>query len=299
VSNNLYLPFHPGDYLTDTAHLSAAEHGAYLLLILNYWQRGEPLPADDKKLRGISRLSPAEWAESRDTLMEFFTERDGLLYHKRIEEELERAREKTNKARESGKRGADAKRTLSERSADAKRTLSERPANQDQVQEQDRKEEADASSSAPARGKSTLEAECRQLVGEEPVLLALDFHVIEQLVEAGDVTKADVLAGIRAALAKPNFRIRVWSQLAGWARGAAKERLAAKPKAGVPIVVAMRPEERDAALAQTGKRWVAYDTAEWVRVADLWKAERGTYPPHPAGGWYFEERFFAKEEAAA
>lgn len=299
MSNNLYLPFHPGDYLTDTAHLSAAEHGAYLLLILNYWQRGEPLPADDKKLRGISRLTPAEWAESRDTLVEFFTERDGLLFHKRIEEELGRAREKTNKARESGKRGADAKRTLSERSANAKQSLSERPANQDQVQEQDREEEAAASSSAPARGKSTLEAECRQLVGEEPVLLALDFYEIERLVESGDVTAADVKAGIRAALAAPNFRIRHWRQLAGWARGAAKERLAGKPKAGVPIVVAMRPEEREAALAQTGRRWVEYDTAEWVRVADLWKRDKGQYPPHPQGGWYFPESYFTADEAAA
>lgn len=154
------------------------------------------------------------------------------------------------------------------------------------------KEKAADAALAPARGKSTLEAECRQLVGEEPVLLALDFYEIEKLVESGDVTAADVKAGIRAALAAPNFRIRHWRQLAGWARGAAKERLAGKPKAGVPIVVAMRPEEREAALAQSGKRWVEYDTDEWARVADIWKAEKGRYPPHPQGGWYFPESYF-------
>lgn len=89
--------------------------------------------------------------------------------------------------------------------------------------------EADASIAfAPA--KSDLESECRKLVGEEPVLLALDFHVIAKLVDDGTVTQADVLAGIRAAMAKPGFRIRHWSQLEGWARGAAKDRLAGKAK---------------------------------------------------------------------
>ena len=85
MSNNLYIPFHPGDYLTDTAHLTVAEHGAYFLLILNYWQRGEPLPNDDRKLRGIARMTADEWAESRETILEFFEEQDGYLHHARID----------------------------------------------------------------------------------------------------------------------------------------------------------------------------------------------------------------------
>jgi len=229
VSNNLYIPFHPGDYLTDTAHLCAAEHGAYLLLILNYWQRGEPLQADERKLRGIARMTSAEWQEARDNVLEFFTERDGLLHHKRIDEELQRAREKSDKARESGKAGA--RRGPSNRQADAGRTLSERPTNQDQVQVQDKIEEsANAASSAPAGEKSSFEQECRNLVGEEPVLLALDFYCLERLVSDGTATADDVKAGIAAAMAKPNFRIRHWSQLEGWARGAAKERMEGKSK---------------------------------------------------------------------
>jgi hypothetical protein len=65
-----------------------------------------------------------------------------------------------------------------------------------------------------------------------------------------------------------------------------------------PIVVSMTPEDRAAALAKTGTRWVEYDTAEWSRVADLWKADKGKYPPHPQGGWYFPESYFAAEHAA-
>jgi uncharacterized protein YdaU (DUF1376 family) len=293
MANNLYIPFHPGDYLTDTGHLSAAEHGAYFLLILNYWQRGDALPVDDRKLRGVARMSEEEWAQARDTVLDFFEERDGLLYHKRIEEELERAREKSSKA------SASAKRMHNKRRANALPSHSERNANQEQEQEQI-KESANAASLAAPPAKPSFEMECRDLVGEEPVLLSLDFHKLRALVEDGTVTEDDVKAGIKAAMAKPDFRIRHWSQLEGWARGAAKERLAGKAKNGPPqIVVSMTPEARAAAVAKVGKRWVAYDTAEWVRVADLWKAERGTYPPHPSGGWYFPESYFALSEAAA
>jgi hypothetical protein len=76
----------------------------------------------------------------------------------------------------------------------------------------------------------------------------------------------------------------------------------ARPPANIygpkPIVVSMTPEDRAAALAKTGTRWVEYDTPEWSRVADLWKADKGKYPPHPQGGWYFPESYFAAEHAA-
>jgi hypothetical protein len=160
--------------------------------------------------------------------------------------------------------------------------------------------EGEKKEAAATPAKSFL-VECRDLVGEEPVLLAQDFAVIERLLEGGDVTRDDVFSGIRAAMAKPGFRIKSWSQLEGWARGSARERLAGKSKAvlGKPVLVPTTPEERDAALARQGKRWVPYDTAEWVRVAELWKSDKGTYPPHPSGGWYFPESYFPAAGAAA
>jgi hypothetical protein len=97
-------------------------------------------------------------------------------------------------------------------------------------EEELKKETANAVSLAPAPAKAVFEIECRNLVGEEPVLLALDFHKLQALVESGAVTEADVKAGISAAMAKPDFRIRHWSQLEGWARGAAKERMEGKSK---------------------------------------------------------------------
>lgn len=80
-----------GDYLRDTSHLSAAEHGAYLLLIGHYWTSGAPLPADDGKLARIARMAGAEWKRARDTIAEFFQVADAQWTHRRIDEELAKA----------------------------------------------------------------------------------------------------------------------------------------------------------------------------------------------------------------
>ncbi|MDP2358664.1 MAG: DUF1376 domain-containing protein [Beijerinckiaceae bacterium] len=236
MSNNLYMPFHVGDYMGDTAFLTTAEqHGAYMLLLMNYWHSGKPLPVEDWKLAAIAKVSPESWSAMRDIIRAFFRERDGALHHKRVDEELAKAREKSDRARANAglshsARKAKAKRPQSERRAGAERTQSECLANQDQDQEQEEESANAASSGAAAVAKPNFEGECRTLVGEEPVLLAQDFHKLRSLVDSGSVTEADVKAGIVAAMAKPDFRIRHWSQLEGWARGAAKERLAARAK---------------------------------------------------------------------
>jgi uncharacterized protein YdaU (DUF1376 family) len=150
MSNNLYMPLHPGDYLADAAHLTTLEHGAYFLLILNYWQRGEPLSADDRKLARICRLADAEWADVKPSLAEFFIEENGLWKHKRIEAELVKATEKSAKARASANnRYTSVKQTHCERTANALPSQIERTANQDQEQDQEERKEF----SAPARSK--------------------------------------------------------------------------------------------------------------------------------------------------
>ena len=150
MSNNLYMPLHPGDYLADAAHLTTIEHGAYFLLILNYWQRGAALAADDRKLARICRLTDAEWADVKPSLAEFFIEEDGLWKHKRIEAELVKAAEKSEKARASiAKRYGSVNQTKNERATDELRSYNDRNTNQDQVQDQEERKDF----SAPARSK--------------------------------------------------------------------------------------------------------------------------------------------------
>jgi uncharacterized protein YdaU (DUF1376 family) len=100
-----WLPLYVADYLADTAHLSAAEHGAYLLLIMHYWRVGK-LPNDERQLQRIARMTPREWANSRDVLAEFF---DAEWRHKRIESEILKSDLKANARAEAGSRGGKAK----------------------------------------------------------------------------------------------------------------------------------------------------------------------------------------------
>lgn len=99
-----WFPLWVGDYLADTMHLSCQEHGAYLLLLMNYWRRGGPLPDDDRYLSNTVSVTVTEWSAMRSPLSEFFDVRDGMWISKRMEEEISRA--KSNY--ESKKRSAEA-----------------------------------------------------------------------------------------------------------------------------------------------------------------------------------------------
>lgn len=118
-----YMPLFPADYIADTYHLTTEEHGAYFLIMMNYWQRGKPPEANDMKLAGIARLDAPRWAAMRDKIKEFFTEKDGLLYHERIEEELDKVREKAASASAAGRASAD------KRKGNARSTPVQRPMN--------------------------------------------------------------------------------------------------------------------------------------------------------------------------
>lgn len=97
-----YMPLYVADYLADAAHLSTLEHGAYLLLIMTYWQRGEALPADDKKLARICRVGPREWVRIKPVVSEFFQVDCNTWSHSRIDRELQNVRDKSLKKRAGG-----------------------------------------------------------------------------------------------------------------------------------------------------------------------------------------------------
>ncbi|MHC1760544.1 MAG: DUF1376 domain-containing protein [Negativicutes bacterium] len=113
-----------GDYLGDTAHLTTLEHGAYMLLIMHYWQSGKPLPNSNGRLARVARMSNEEWTAVRDTLAEFFIDDGTNWIHKRIEKELNRFSAKSEQAKAAGI--ASAQRRLNGRSTDVEQTLNER-----------------------------------------------------------------------------------------------------------------------------------------------------------------------------
>jgi uncharacterized protein YdaU (DUF1376 family) len=95
------MPLYVGDYLGDTGHLTTAQHGAYLLLMMHYWRKGE-LPDDDRQLSKITKLPLKTWCDYRPILQDFF--HDGWK-HKRIDAELERMVRLSEKRAVAGQKG--------------------------------------------------------------------------------------------------------------------------------------------------------------------------------------------------
>ncbi|POR42547.1 DUF1376 domain-containing protein [Methylobacterium sp. V23] len=127
----------------------------------------------------------------------------------------------------------------------------------------------------PAQGTDELGPWLRSLVGQEPVLVAQDIHVIERLL-AEDSTRADVEAGIAAAMATKDFRPRRWQQLVGWIKGATKDRLEGVAKAG-PRSVAKPPATPEQDRRNRLAKATAYFRGEWRQG---WPDE--FLPGHPA-----------------
>lgn len=127
MSTSPYMPLYIADYLADAAHLTTEEHGAYMLLIMTYWQRGKPLSADPARLANIARLPNGRWTDVERTLSEFFDVSATEWKHKRIESELQRYRDKVERAKMAGMASANSKRAtpvqppLNGRSTDAQR----------------------------------------------------------------------------------------------------------------------------------------------------------------------------------
>jgi uncharacterized protein YdaU (DUF1376 family) len=106
-NGNGWMPLYIGDYLADTMELDAAQHGAYLLLLMFYWRNG-PLPVEDAKLAQIARTDPRAWKKTVGPVVKaFFREADGRLHQKRADLELAKAAECHQRAADAREADAD------------------------------------------------------------------------------------------------------------------------------------------------------------------------------------------------
>lgn len=123
-----YIQLYVADYLADTMHLTTEDHGAYLLLIFNYWQTGKAIPK--KRLPSVTRMSNERWADVEETLKEFFIETPtGEWFHPRIEADLERVNSKHEQTSEAGKESARRRAAKKEKEKQAQAVVSEREIN--------------------------------------------------------------------------------------------------------------------------------------------------------------------------
>jgi len=102
-----YWPRYPGDWARDTAHLSLAEQGAYVLLLDTYYATERPLPESLDSLCRIARaISADERAAVASNANQFFPIfPDGLRHSPRADREIAIARPKIDTARLNGRKG--------------------------------------------------------------------------------------------------------------------------------------------------------------------------------------------------
>lgn len=98
------LPLWTDAYLADTGHLTAEEHGSYLLLLMEAWRSADcSLPDDDTLLARHAKLTPAKWKASKPIIMAFWRldKRRRRWTQKRLKKERQKAADKKRSARDS------------------------------------------------------------------------------------------------------------------------------------------------------------------------------------------------------
>ena len=109
MSSTPWFKFYPGDYLADTRRLTRSQHGAYLLILIDYFATGEAPPDDDLLLARLTLCdTQSEWLAIRKAIAQYFEITDVWL-NSRCEKELLARRSEHTKKSEAGKKGNEIK----------------------------------------------------------------------------------------------------------------------------------------------------------------------------------------------
>lgn len=183
------------DYLGDTSNLRAAQHGAYLLLMMHYWQH-EGLPDCDEELSAIARMSADEWAKHKPVLQRFF---HSGWKHKRIDAEIAEAKEKYSKRAAAGQRGGKQK---ASNATPADLAMLNQPQSQPHI------------TAAATRARAELdliESQIREATGltDNPSPSLCNLAPILGLLDAGFSLDDEILPALRAR--GPTKRVTSWA----------------------------------------------------------------------------------------
>lgn len=101
-----FYEHHISDYQRKTAHLSLAEHGAYLLMLQAFYSTERPLPADRKVLFKLLRAYSATERRAVNSIVEqFWIDGPDGLTNPRADEVLAKYRKWLVQQKENGNRG--------------------------------------------------------------------------------------------------------------------------------------------------------------------------------------------------
>jgi uncharacterized protein YdaU (DUF1376 family) len=100
------MPLYADAYMADTMHLTEAEDGVYMRLLMCMWRMEGYLPNDDDRLARFARITKTKWVKKyRPVLEPFFDVSDDFWTQKRLKKEWETVSKRVSINREKGKRG--------------------------------------------------------------------------------------------------------------------------------------------------------------------------------------------------
>ena len=145
---DIWMPIYIGDYVRDTQELTTEEHGAYLLLLMHYWQKNGKIGKDIKRLSHVTKTSE----EIINYILEnYFNLSNGHYRNKRADIEMENAKQRS----EAGKKAANARWSQSDSNADAMRSHNDSNAKGDaDSMRSECSSSSSSSSSLPSSSKS-------------------------------------------------------------------------------------------------------------------------------------------------
>jgi uncharacterized protein YdaU (DUF1376 family) len=232
MSKTPFMQLWVGDFLGDTLHLSQAEVGQYLLLMMAMWRNGGSLPGDTKKLKRIARGAVSE------AVMAFFDDdSQGGITQFRLQKELQRTQKIQDSYRARANKGNEAKALKNNKAPHAQRTPSEH--NSESESESERLKEKGASPPA-ARKEYSYDGEVVRLNHKDHARWKASFSSLDLDAEliARDVWLSEQPPDIR----------RRW--FASTSKYLANRNMEAKAKAQGPP----RPESIGEAAERVGRR---------------------------------------------
>ena len=101
-----YYPHHIGDYLRDTAHLTACEDGTYRRMLDVYYASEKPLPLETHWVCKLVRARSDEEIEAvSEILRQYFTKCIDGWRNKRADDEIRKNKVRIKAAKTNGKKG--------------------------------------------------------------------------------------------------------------------------------------------------------------------------------------------------
>jgi uncharacterized protein YdaU (DUF1376 family) len=103
------MPFDVPAYISDTQHLTQAQHGAYLLLLMAMWMSGGWIVDDESQLARVCKTTVLGWRKVAPGILALLESRDGKLSQKRLLKEMDEALARRHRRALAGSTGGRAK----------------------------------------------------------------------------------------------------------------------------------------------------------------------------------------------